>query len=174
MQALLGRIDALDRPIIDRARRLYAPFGSQLDREAVWQVNTSMGTDIATALLYVHFESKLLVSAPVGQAKSDTRPMQIAIVPGAFYKEHPEVGSDGSDLQRISEERGWDCQVIPTKSLGTLRENAAIITSFLEERVDTRRVILVSLSKGTSDARIGASLRGDGHSEALALRSPWG
>ena len=161
MQALLGMIDGLDRPIIDRARRLYSPLGSQLDREAVCQVNAAMGTDIATALLYVHFESKLLASAPVGQAKSDTRPMQIAIVPGAFYKEHPEVGGDGSDLQRISEERGWDCQVIPTESLGTLLENAAIITSFLEERIDTRRVILVSLSKGTSDARIGASLRGD-------------
>ncbi len=115
MQTLLGRIDALDRPIIDRARRLYEPFGSQFDREAVCQVNAAMGTDIATALLYVHFESKLLGSTPVGQAQSDTRPMQIAIVPGAVYKEHPEV----------------------------------------------RRVILVSLSKGTSDARIGASLRGD-------------
>ena len=160
MQALLGQIDARDQATIDRASRLYSSFGNRLDREAIRQVNVSMGTDVATALLYVHFESQLLASTLVGQNRPDSRPMQLAIVPGAFYKEHPEVGGDGGELRRLSNERGWNCQMIPTESLGTLSENAVIINSYLEQYVATHRVILVSLSKGTSDARIAASRRG--------------
>jgi hypothetical protein len=77
----------------------------------------------------------------------------VAIVPGAFYKEHPQTGGDGRDLIELSAQQDWLCERIPCESLGTLAHNAAIINDYLRGKSRCHRVILVSLSKGTMDAK---------------------
>ncbi|MCA9009055.1 MAG: hypothetical protein KDB01_04880, partial [Planctomycetaceae bacterium] len=112
--------------------------------------------------LYVHFASRLSHCA-VGSIHdaADARPLLVAVVPGAFYREHPEVGADGRELIELSAQQAWDCERIPTESLGTPLTNAKIINSYLSSALQRHRVILVSLSKGTTDAGVAQALRPD-------------
>ena len=104
MHQLLTPINAADQPILDRARRIYEEqFGHEISGIALRELNSRLGIDITTAILYVHFESKLLARS-VGSIPdtADQRPLMVAIAPGAFYQEHPEVGGDGSVLIELS------------------------------------------------------------------------
>lgn len=161
MHQLLAPVDSADLPLLVRAREIYAQeFGNEISRSELRELNLCLGTDMATAVLYVHFESKLRASAEPSMARAaDQRPLMVAIAPGAFYKEHPEVGADGRELLELSTRRPWDCELIPSESIGTLQVNARIINGFLERAARSHRVILVSLSKGTTDAGIAQSLR---------------
>jgi hypothetical protein len=86
----------------------------------------------------------------------------VAIAPGAFYREHPETGADGRELIEMSKQPwGWQCQCIATESIGTTDRNATLINEYLQQKLRSHRVILVSLSKGTSDARVARSRRPD-------------
>jgi len=163
MHQLLAPVNAADQPILDRARRIYKQeFSREISSIALRELNSRLGIDIATAVLYVHFESMLLKrSAGSIPDAADRRPLMVAIAPGAFYKEHPEVGGDGRELIELSQKHLWDCQRIPSESLGTLMANAKIINTFLTHATQSHRVILVSLSKGTTDARTAQTLRPD-------------
>jgi hypothetical protein len=161
MHQLLAPVDPADLPLLVRAREIYAQeLGNQISRSELRELNLRLGTDMATAVLYVHFESKLRASAEPSTARAaDQRPLMVAIAPGAFYKEHPEVGADGRELLELSTGQPWKCELIPSESIGTLNVNARIINDFLEQAVCGHRVILVSLSKGTTDAAVSQSLR---------------
>ena len=163
MHQLLAPIDAADEPILDRARCIYEEqFGHEISSIELRALNSRLGIDITTAILYVHFESKLLARS-VGSIRdtADQRPLMVAIAPGAFYKEHPEVGGDGSELIELSTKHSWDCQLIPSESLGALIANAGIVNTFLNRATQSHRVMLVSLSKGTTEARTAQTLRPD-------------
>jgi hypothetical protein len=163
MHRLLAPIDSTDKPVLDRAGEIVANENGVVTSRLVREVNDRLGTDLATSVLYVHFVSKLEKTgrvAIVNQADpADARPLLVAIAPGAFYKEHPEIGADGQDLIELSRQRSWECESIAAESLGTLDQNAAVINEYLERKTRSHRVILVSLSKGTSDARVARSQR---------------
>ena len=166
MRELLSTIDTKDRPILKRARDIYERgLRQNFGIDELRNLNSRLGTDIATAVLYVHFESKLSNVRELWnvnrqhKVESDNRPLLVAISPGAFYREHLEIGADGREVIELSKRKSWDCQRIPTESLGTLSENAKIINDFLTRYVKSHRVILVSLSKGTADAKIAKSKR---------------
>jgi hypothetical protein len=165
MHKLLAAIDRADRPVLDRARKIHAGQDGVVTSQVLREINARSGTDMATSVLYVHFESKLKeTSADVIANQPDPasdRPVLVAIAPGAFYKEHPEIGADGRALIELSKQHSWSCECIAAESLGTLDQNAAVINDYLEQRTRSHRVILVSLSKGTSDARVARSLRPD-------------
>ncbi len=163
MRSLLSTVDVADRPILDRARQMYRDqLAETITGSIVRDLNSRYGTDLATAVLYAHFESKLL-SFDAQTFREDSavdprKPLLVAVVPGAFYQEHPEIGADGRDLIQLSQREGWQCERVETESLGTLRHNAAIIQEYLRRKVRSHRVILVSLSKGTLDAATARSL----------------
>ncbi len=76
----------------------------------------------------------------------------IAIVPGALYKQYPGTGGDGRRFTAILRTLGLSSHIIPIKSLGTLNENAAIITAWLAARPG-EKILLVSFSKGSADIK---------------------
>lgn len=162
MQSLLCPIEVADQPIIDQARAIYeSDLGGIVSEATIRKLNARLGTDVATAVLYLHFESKLLAlrEEPLLRSKSietgrQGQPLLVAVVPGAFYEEHPETGADGRELIALSSGEPWECERIQTKSLGTSSQNAEIINKFLYRKTPHYRVILVSLSRGTLDAAI--------------------
>ena len=165
MNKLLATIDSADQPVLERAREIHAREGGVVTSHVVREINNRFGTDMATAVLYLHFESKLKeesTGAILNQPDTaNDRPLLVAIAPGAFYKEHPEIGADGRDLIELSKQCSWECECIACESLGTLNQNAAVINEYLERKMRSHRLILVSLSKGASDARVARSLRPD-------------
>ncbi len=163
MRQLLAPVDTADQPILDRARAIYEQeLSGDISGSVLRDLNSRRGIDIATAVLYVHFESKLLASADdLTVQPADQGPLMVAVAPGAFYKEHPEVGADGRELMELSTQQSWDCELINSESLGTLTANAEIINTFLDRASRSHRVILVSLSKGTADAALARTLRPD-------------
>ena len=163
MKPLLAPVDAVDQPVLQRAREIYAQrFGDALDAVQVKSLTSEFGTDVATAVLYAHFEALWLADETIQRADGDDRrPLLLAIAPGAFYKQHPEVGADGRELIEMAAGQLWDCQLIPCESLGTLSVNAEIINQFLQSKQGTHRVVLVSLSKGTADTLAAQRMRPD-------------
>jgi hypothetical protein len=79
--------------------------------------------------------------------------VELAIVPGAFYRENPRSGADGHVARAEAEHLGWRTHLIPIASTGSLRENAETIGQWLAEHSQTR-FVLVSLSKGGSDLKM--------------------
>lgn len=163
MHQLLAPVPPADQPVLDRARCIYEQdLSGEINEAMLRDLNSRLGTDIATAVLYVHFESRLTHCAvEYSHDAADARPLLVAVVPGAFYREHPEVGADGRELIELSAQQPWDCERIPTESLGTPLTNAKIINAYLTSALQRHRVILVSLSKGTTDAGVAQSLRPD-------------
>ncbi|HET9301109.1 MAG TPA: hypothetical protein VFO11_14255 [Candidatus Polarisedimenticolaceae bacterium] len=76
----------------------------------------------------------------------------LAIVPGAFYREHPGTGADGRVVRAQAERAGWTTTLVPLASLGSLQENARLLVDWLLARRGSR-LVLVSLSKGGSDIK---------------------
>lgn len=153
---LLAVPDARDRDLFDKANEYYRAHSTKDDtRNLVRSANSKFGTDFATAVLYHHFQSQLMDwsvdSQPIQDPSSDEpQKLKLVIAPGAFYREHPDAGGDGKSIFAVAQKLGWDCEVIPTESIGTLDANAQIITQWIENQTDD--FVLVSLSKGTSDA----------------------
>ncbi len=163
MRQLLTPVDTADQPILDCARIIYEQeLTGDINASILRELNSRLGIEIATAVLYVHFESKLLRSAQeLIIPAADQRPLMVAVAPGAFYKEHPEIAADGRELIELAAQQSWDCELIDSRSLGAPMVNAAIINEFLDVATRSHRVILVSLSKGTTDAMMAQSLQPD-------------
>jgi hypothetical protein len=120
------------------------------------------GIDFATAVLYerlmrstqlVPFLEKVQNLPPVEAAPST---VLVAIVPGAFHVEFPHTGADGRLVRDEAEQFGWDTELVPFPSLGSLAGNAQILTDWLLDRQE-RSIVLVSLSKGGADVKTALS-----------------
>ena len=79
--------------------------------------------------------------------------MTFAVAPGAFYREFPHVGADGSLLREVAASFGCKTAVVPVASSAGLRNNAEVILNWLEQQSGSP-IILASLSKGTADVRV--------------------
>jgi hypothetical protein len=132
-----------------------------LSAEAILAVSKQEGIDFATTLLYQHIRQsaehamfiRSIESYDVDSNRSFDPSLRIVIVPGAFYREFPESGADGRLLRQAAQELGIPIDLIPLKSFGSLKDNAAIIETWLRQN-DDRPIVLVSLSKGASDLRV--------------------
>lgn len=78
--------------------------------------------------------------------------VKLLVVPGMFYREHPEVGADGGLALEIAQRFGFNTKTIGLKSTGSVTENSKILAHYLERECD-EPVWLLSLSKGTSEVR---------------------
>lgn len=120
------------------------------------------GIDNATSLLY-----RCLLESPkhgtfiqrIEQARKDAQPSKwplgttLVVVPGAFYREHPNTGADGRLFREQAELLGCSTGIIPVHSTGTLQQNSAIICDWLLQHPE-QPVILASLSKGGADIKM--------------------
>jgi hypothetical protein len=137
------------------------------------------GIDAATATLY-----RRVVESPVhgpfirrvgelcrdGDSPVWDRAATLAIAPGAFHREHPESGADGSLVREEAERIGCPTELVPLASTGTARDNARTLCAWLAARPG-RPVILASLSKGGADVKL--ALAEPGAAEAFANVQAW-
>jgi hypothetical protein len=133
-----------------------------MDPEKLRHLVATIGYDRTLALLYQTIrntpahgafinEVDAIPDAPCPSHQKTT----LIIVPGALYKEYPETGADGKRFVSIVQALGIRCHTIPVKSLGSLAQNARIITDWLAAHpaAPDRRRILVSFSKGSADLK---------------------
>lgn len=78
--------------------------------------------------------------------------IKILLVPGMFYKEHPETGADGALVMEIARQFGFKVELIETESGGSVSTNSAIIEKKLATEMHPD-LWLVSVSKGAGDLR---------------------
>lgn len=138
-----------------------------LSAQVLQDVSTNQGIDFATALLFdrivrspIHgpFIRRVdqLRQAP-WQGSTNVKPL-LAVVPGAFYVEHPDTGADGRVLRAEAIDLGWRAELIPTASLGVPAENGRLILAWLSERPE-ENIVVASLSKGGADVKMALSAR---------------
>lgn len=133
-----------------------------LDTEMLRRLSRTRGIDFATTFLYrsiresnehgsfVRCIERLL---PEVDGSNTRFKATLVVVPGAFYREHPETGADGKQLCALAESRGCRTHVLPTKSVGTAAENGRIICEWLLNESEPN-TLLCSLSKGGADVKM--------------------
>ncbi len=156
-------ISADDRDLLERAAaweeyrelRDCSPLG-------VADVVRKHGLDFATAVLHDRvlrrsdhgsFYQRVAASRP----SIAVNPPLVGIIPGAFYLEHKNTGADGAHLAEILKAMNCRVERVPVESFGPLAKNAAIIAEWLSQHRE-ERVVLISLSKGSSDLKIALGL----------------
>lgn len=76
----------------------------------------------------------------------------LVFVPGLFYKRKPETGGDFYKQRMQFNDYGCTTHLIETNEVGTVEENAMIITQELRKLMSTgKKIIVVSASKGGLD-----------------------
>jgi hypothetical protein len=137
------------------------------------------GVDAATALLYravrdAPRQRAFLDALKARRREAEPSPppgdVRLAIVPGAFYREHAHSGADGRTVREEAGRLGWPVDLIPVASTGSILGNAAEICRWLAARRDCR-IVLVSLSKGGSDLKL--ALRQPGAGEVFRRVAAW-
>lgn len=111
-----------------------------------------------TALMYRYVERQniefinRLGSFDISKAPKNKN-IKIIVVPGMFYKEHPDVGAGGDIICEIARECGFQTSVVPTLSKGSVSHNTKLVKeAILNERHE--KVWLVSFSKGSAEIRL--------------------
>jgi fatty acid desaturase len=163
----LAAIDPRDVRLIGDARETYPDVRAEdCTHERLQAITRERGVDFATAFLYDRVRSEPRTRAFLERLARTTsadldaaRPrLRVLIAPGAFYREHPQFGSDGRVVREAASRLGLRVETIPSASVGTVRENALVVREWLarlfDERNQTEPVVLVSLSKGAADVRV--------------------
>jgi hypothetical protein len=136
--------------------RAVAWKGPLLTPAGVAVMARDQGIDFATAVLHEQLVRRPANAEFLGAAQTGPglppQDILLGVVPGAFHREHRHTGADGARLLAIARELGVPAEVIPTRSFGTLAENASVIHDWLKARRG-QRVVLVSLSKGGADLK---------------------
>lgn len=113
--------------------------------------------DLATCILYNHMLRShgpfirgidRLPAAPEPAPKG----VRILIVPGMFHAEYPDMGADGKLVRSIFAKNGFEAEIIPVHSRGTVGANKRIVRDALLRQAGGA-VWLVSISKGSADVR---------------------
>lgn len=133
-----------------------------LTAETLQQITNNEGVDFATALLFDRFQRSprhaefIRRINSLRQSSSATRTTikaKVIIVPGALYRERPDMGGDGQLVREVAASFGYETDLIPLASFGSVAENARLIRSWFNQHLP-ERVILVSLSKGGADLKM--------------------
>jgi hypothetical protein len=130
---------------------------ADLTPEYLAEIARTRGIDFATAVFHEaalreEKNAELIAGIENVDPRLMDRPDLIAVVPGAFYREHPDSGADGRRVVAIAREIGCAAAVIPIPGFGRIDDNARIIADWLNSRPE-RSITIVSLSKGGSDVK---------------------
>jgi len=69
-----------------------------------------------------------------------------------FYREYPDLGSDGNIMQHIARRMGIQAEIVQTSSLGSVKKNGEILAEHLH-RETGNKLLICTMSKGASDLR---------------------
>ena len=110
-----------------------------------------------TALMYRYVERKntdfiqKVNKYDVSKTPED-HTVKIIIVPGMFYKEHPDVGARGDIVCEIAEECGFQTSIVSTSSKGSIMHNIRLVKEAIQNEKH-ERIWLASFSKGSTEIR---------------------
>jgi len=147
-----------------------------LNVEALAQLAADQGIDFATAAAYSHVCDSPKHGEFVRriEAMEDGEPLalgspafRVAIVPGAFYREHPHTGANGRLLAEELSRLGYQTEVLPLASFGRLANGADELRQWLS-RQDGQPLVLVSLSKGGSEVKLALAQGHDAFQSVIA------
>lgn len=85
----------------------------------------------------------------------------VAVVPGMFYKDNPNVGADGKSFRKLVVELGLKEILVEVEQLGLPEVNGQFICKFLENENKSNGIILATVSKGASDFKFAIKQCGD-------------
>lgn len=159
-----------------QAQVLIADQNTPLDGTELEKISRKHGLDMAACCYYQsllnsehgRFKAKIDQISYVNNFTHNhtSKNIKILLVPGMFYKEKPEVGADGALVISIARRCGFEAEIIPVLSKGSMLANVEIIDAWLQ-RESATAIWLVSLSKGSSEVRyylqnnsISASIKG--------------
>ena len=151
-----------ERALLDKAASWPGCAWAELSPEIVQQHARREGTDFATALMYERlcsssehgpFIRAVDATPDTTEARALLRDVTVAVVPGAFYLEHPETGADGRFVLDEAARLGCRTACVPLLSFGPLHENARRLLDWLD-RQPPQPIVLVSLSKAGAEVRL--------------------
>lgn len=141
--------------------------GAVPDTAALGQITADGGLDLATMVFYravlaspVHGEFVRVVDRQLTAPSRRHRAPTLLIVPAMFHRERPDLGGDGRLVAGIARACGFDVEVVPTLSRGSISQNASIIRASIEN-TRGKPLWLFSLSKGGGEVRRALSERPD-------------
>ena len=146
-----------------QARLLLEKYTNPIQYDDLLRVSSQHGIDMASRCYYEsllkseHGVFKAFIDQHENEGTINTENrrhhgIKILIVPGMFYKEHPEVGADGRLVVSIAKQCGFDVEVIPIESKGSISTNVDIINHKVHQETASM-IWFVSLSKGSSEVR---------------------
>lgn len=135
------------------------------------------GLDFSTMVLYQALHASPVhgpfIAALDSEAVSTSHApvaAKILVIPALFHAHYPETGADAAFAADIARQCGFDAATIPTRSLGTSTDNAAIIRDALEKETASD-IWIFAVSKGSADFRAFLQLYPD--SPAIARVRGW-
>ncbi len=141
-----------------RAREYIADIEKPLSPQRVLAIAQRESVELATRCFY---ESLLqsehgavidaIASQPITPVPVDGE-IKLYIVPGMFYRGHPELGADGSLVGEVAARFGFDVHVVDTNGTGSIAGNAERLKADLEAET-AAKVWLISISRGACEVR---------------------
>lgn len=146
-----------------KAKVVLSQYKMPLVQKDILEITQVHGIDMATRCYYEyllqseHGDFKKMIDqyAPDSCYTSDVskgQAIKILIIPGMFYKEHPEVGADGQLVISIAQQCGFDAEILKNRSKGSIAENVSILEQKLAHD-KASKIWLVSMSKGGAEVR---------------------
>lgn len=128
------------------------------DNQSYTHLYKTVGNDLATRILYLYFIEKKnaaffqyinhLSTTPFENKKN----IKFVIVPGMYYREYPEMGSDGKLFIDIAKRLGFVTEMVNTDSLGMASQNSSMIKEVMDASCEDE-IWLISLSRGSLEVR---------------------
>lgn len=151
--------------------------GAIPDVTTLQQITAEHGLDFATMVFHravlaapVHGEFVRMVDRhPTTPRTRSARPT-LLVVPAMFHRERPDLGGDGRLVATVARACGFEVEVVPTFSRGSVTQNARIIRKAIETETRTPLWIF-SLSKGGGEVR--RALQQSHGSEAIRRLRGW-
>jgi len=165
-----------EKEYLDWAEKAYPeyPRFSDLTRDVLRKITVeTKDVDKAAALFYqrslVDPRNRELVTFLNTKEKElqkrvpdySSKKVLLALVPGMFWMDNPEIGAAGQQLRDLADQLGMRSTIVPTEQTGTVEQNAADICEFIGKQDDVNGIIVASISKGGSDMKKAVQLCGD-------------
>jgi hypothetical protein len=145
-------LDQLAREWLEQQKNL------SLDIHMFMSLYKTLGNDLATRILYLYFIEKKnssffqYVNHVPSKPFNNKKNIKFVIIPGMYYREYPEIGSDGKLFIDIAKRLGFITEIVNTDSLGMASQNSGIIKKVLDSSCEDE-VWLISLSRGSLEVR---------------------
>ena len=142
-----------------QARQHLAELSSPPTANEILNLSRQSSVDLATRVFFEGVVAsshgdfiRQLNTFPADNVAHRSSKLKILVLPGMFYREHPEVGADGCLAIEIAGRFGFDAQRVEIESTGSVTANSRILCDRLANETQDA-IWLLSLSKGSSDVR---------------------